>query len=204
MMTFNELFNKHKAKKKKHYGNIYDSWFEKDRLKVTSVLEIGIYEGHSLNVWAEYFSNAEIYGIDIAKREWDFISDRIHTFIGNQSDEEFLKTFGEFDIVFDDASHRMKDQKKSFNILFKHLKPGGIYVIEDLHTSYWPKYDGKFKGKKTTIEKLKSYVDCLNYRAYKQDRRAENHRSKSSISFFDKKIESVHFYKSLCFIRRHR
>ena len=86
----NEIFDKHNAKKHPHFASIYEEWFEKNRDKITSILEIGIYEGGSLNSWAEYFPNAEIYGIDVKEKEWSFISDRIHPFVGNQSDKEFL------------------------------------------------------------------------------------------------------------------
>lgn len=196
-----ELFNKHNAKKHPHFADIYDSWFCENRMKIKSVLEIGIYEGGSLRTWAEYFPNADIYGIDVKLREWNF-PDRIKAFIGNQQDENFLiKTFGDksFDIIIDDGGHYMKPQKKCLKILFKLLKPRGVYIIEDLHTSYWPGYGGGLKSQKTTIEKLKSYVDSINHKAIKHNKAQKNNYK---VGYFEKNIESLHFYKSLCIIRK--
>ena len=188
-----------------HYPDVYGEWFKEGRESVKSMLEIGIYKGGSLNAWATFFPNAKIFGIDVKKRKWEFASDRIKTFIGGQEDEGFLeKVFGEttFDIIIDDGSHQMGHQKKSFELLFKKLVPGGMYVIEDLHSSYWPKFGGCLRDKKTTIERLKRYIDNLNSWAYKKNKRAGKHIVNKKKNFYDVEIDSMHFYRSMCFIRR--
>jgi hypothetical protein len=135
----NQRSRKYETDKFTHgYIPIYQKYFSKLK-NATNVLEIGIGAGESLRYWSDYFENATIYGIDI--RDSKFIeNERIKTFIGNQEKPEDLNNFlnttnCEFDIIIDDGGHMMKYQQTSFGILFKRLKSGGIYVIEDLHTS---------------------------------------------------------------------
>ena len=94
-------------------------------------------------------------------------------FCGDQSDEKILQSiiikFKYFDIIIDDGSHISKDLIKSFNFLFEHLSEGGLYMIEDLHYSYYPRYGGSrinLKKKDTSLNFLKSLVDSLNYENY--------------------------------------
>jgi hypothetical protein len=82
------------------------------------------------------------------------------------------------------------------------MADGGTYVVEDLHTSYWPEFGGTYLGKKTTVTMLKSLVDNLNSEWYKGHKRAENKHYKAE--YMDSHIESIQFYKALCFIRRAR
>ena len=90
-------------------------------------------------------------------------------------------------------------------VLFKHLKSQGIYVIEDLHTSYMGKFGGGFRKPKTTIEFLKGLIDEINFRG--RDGSGDPSKLLNSpfveqfeLSYFEKTIESIHFYKSICFI----
>jgi hypothetical protein len=89
---------------------------------------------------------AEIYGIDLGDFT-DVNDDRIKTMIVNQEIRtknsewngltEMIDNFGgDFDIIIDDGGHSMEQQQVSLGFLFKFLKPGGIFVIEDLETSY--------------------------------------------------------------------
>ncbi len=86
-----------------------------------------------------YFPNAVIYGIDILDTS-HLNSRSIRTFIADQAERKQLLDFigthgGNFDIILDDGGHSMRQQQVSFAFLFKYLKPGGIYIIEDVHTS---------------------------------------------------------------------
>ena len=120
------------------YIAVYQKYFSKLE-NVTAVLEIGIYQGESLRYLQDYFEKAIIYGVDINDSKF-LETDRVKTFICNQENiqslEDFLNiTNCEFDVIIDDGGHTMKQQQTSFGILFKKLKSGGIYIIEDLHTS---------------------------------------------------------------------
>lgn len=122
------------------FTKIYDSYLFEKRNEVKKVLEIGIGQGGSLRMWRDYFPNAEVYGIDIDSNVM-FKEDRITTFIVNQGIRAHLEgllktTGGDFDVIIDDGSHMIEHQQISFGYLFKYLKSGGLYIIEDLHTSF--------------------------------------------------------------------
>lgn len=124
----------------RRYDPILDPWVNQ---KIT-LLEIGIHRGESLRLWRDYFPLGTIVGIDIRLPK-DFPPlDRIHLFQGSQADTAFLSRVAAqtapegFDIIIDDASHIGELTRKSFWHLFDHhLKPGGLYVIEDWGTGYW-------------------------------------------------------------------
>ena len=141
------------------YTKHYEKKFEGIRHDVTKILEIGLNTGGSHLMWLDYFPNANVYAIDnrivyedkvydkrtgkdmVMVNGWDDRDkDRSAVFRGDQSSvkdlNEFINKNGdEFDIIIDDGGHSMRQQQTSFKILYKYLKSGGIYVIEDLHTS---------------------------------------------------------------------
>jgi 23S rRNA U2552 (ribose-2'-O)-methylase RlmE/FtsJ len=124
------------------YAAIYDKYLSHRQIK--TMLEIGIAKGASLKMWNEYFDyKCQIHAIDIDDKMKFLDRNNLHIHIGDQKDIEFLeKDFRdiEFDFIVDDGSHRMIDQQISFKILWDKLKSGGLYVIEDLHTSLIPSF----------------------------------------------------------------
>ena len=147
-----------------NYAEIYDKYL-KD-FKVEKMLEIGVARGRSLMMWNRYFDyEAEIHGIDIdiKQSENEFIYP-VHLHQGDQKDIDWLnKEFDgmEFDLIIDDGSHRMKDQQVSLKTLFPKLRSGGLYVIEDLHTSNIPSFYSNPENtfETTTIGLLESFSD---------------------------------------------
>lgn len=137
-----------------NYAEIYDKYL-KD-LKVKKMLEIGVARGRSLMMWNRYFDyKAEIHGIDIdiKQSENEFIYP-VHLHQGDQKDIDWLnKEFEgmEFDLIIDDGSHRMKDQQVSLKTLFPKLRSGGLYVIEDLHTSNIKEFSSGFDSDESTL-----------------------------------------------------
>lgn len=129
------------------YDQVLEPWVDKE----VKLLEVGVYKGGSLDLWHDYFSKGTIVGIDIFSPENITVSERIHFYKGSQTDKEFLTDVSEkkapegFDIIIDDASHIGEMSKMTFWHLFdNHLKPGGLYVIEDWGTGYWTDFpDGK-------------------------------------------------------------
>lgn len=125
------------------YTPFYESWLGSMRNEPVRILEIGVCDprmpGASLKGWYEYFPKATIFGYDIVDGH-RFDNDRVTTFIGDQADRKDLARFievsgGEFDIIIDDGSHRPMHQQVSLAALFPHLKPGGQYIIEDMHVA---------------------------------------------------------------------
>lgn len=139
------LANKYNSDKGTTYGSkhnfteIYSMYFEPLKNKSLRILEIGVNDGSSLKIWYDYFPNAIIYGLDIDDKT-QYNNDRISCGILDQSEKEHLKYFADnidtvFDIILDDGSHHISDQQITLGYLFPLLNEGGVYVLEDLHTS---------------------------------------------------------------------
>ena len=144
-----------------HFTGFYDVMLNDIRNNVDSLLEIGVYAGASLRMWEEYFTQATIYGIDIDPRVL-FSTDRIKTFLCSQTDFRKMDSLfkdGSIDIIVDDGSHIISHQINSFLYMKKFLKPKGIYILEDLHTSYMPAY---IDSEVLTIDFLKN-IDKERY-----------------------------------------
>ena len=116
----------------REYAKLF-SKFENDNVKL---LEIGVREGWSHQMWYDYFQNGTIYGIDIDTNCKSIENDRIKIEIGDQGDTGFINQYcvanGPFEIIIDDGSHMIKHQILCFNELFKYVKSGGYYIIEEL------------------------------------------------------------------------
>jgi hypothetical protein len=197
------------------YCQHYQQHFRALRSKHVNLLEIGIggfddpmQGGHSLRMWKAYFPNGRINGIDLYDKT-PHEEARIRTFAGSQVDEAFLKRvvaeIGTPDIIIDDGSHRSEHVIASFRILFPLLAPNGIYVVEDLQTSYWGPgssvpgdWDGSsdLNAPHTSMNFLKSLIDCLNYEEFTQNNYTP--------SYFDRQIVATHFYHNLAFIQKGR
>jgi hypothetical protein len=190
------------------YAPLYERHFGPFREGRIKILEIGVggYQfphsgGASLKMWKHFFRRGLVYGLDVFDKS-DIDEPRLRTFRGNQSDARFLhklaRNIGPFDIIVDDGSHLSPDVTAAFRALFPHLRPGGIYVIEDLQTSYWPGWAGDSKdlnNLKTSMGFLKNLVDGLHY----QERLTPKIYKPS---FSDLAVTAVHFYHNIAFIEK--
>src|ERR1035441_4302581 len=147
-----------------HYLPIYDRHFSVFRGTPVKLLEIGVLDGGSLQLWRKFFgADATIFGIDIDQRTKAFDDSDGRVRIGSQADTKFLRSvideMGGIDIVIDDGSHVASHQRTSFKFLYPLLNVGGVYLVEDLHTSYWRGYfEGGIRRKGTFIEEMKSLI----------------------------------------------
>lgn len=135
-----------------HYIKNYEEFIGPLRNQKVKLLELGIAKGDSLKFWNDWFPLGRIVGLDLNPFKFESGQyDRIHIYQGEQQDTALLDRLAAeqapdgFDIIIDDASHVGQLTRISFWHLFQnHLKPGGIYCIEDWGTSYWNNYpDGK-------------------------------------------------------------
>lgn len=149
--------------------------------------------------------------IDIAYKNILYHSSRSHYHFIDQSNKEDLHAFasqiGPFDIILDDGGHTMDQQINSLNALFPYLKAGGLYIIEDLHTSYWEVYGGSGNIEKandgTAVGFLKDLIDHVNFPGSASacaDASKLPEHLKLQMNDFRACIESLHFYTSLCII----
>jgi hypothetical protein len=154
------------------YTPVYHQLFAHLRDKPVRLLEIGIggYEfarlgGASLAMWADYFPNGRILGIDVFAKTLD-LGPRVSTRQGSQDDAAFLARMsaehGPFDIVIDDGSHVPAQVIASFNVLFPLLADGGLYVIEDVQSTFWPDFGGSPDGG-ATMGLARAMLEHLNH-----------------------------------------
>jgi hypothetical protein len=167
-----------------HFHSLQDSEF--------TLLEIGVYRGQSLEVWKEIYPKAKIYALDINPDCAQYADPpRVKVTIGSQADPHVLDDWlsqvtDPIDVIIDDGSHVMEHLRASFTHLFPKLRPGGVYVLEDLGTCYIPEYGGALGNPGTMIEMLKSFVDDIH-----------SHWSGTGNRF---QIEHIHFYGNICFV----
>ncbi len=184
-----------------HYFEIYDRHFSKFRNKEIHILEIGVLHGGSLQMWKDYFGpKVKIYGIDINPECKKFEEENIQIFIGSQSDREFLKEIKKqvphVDILLDDGGHTMEQQITTFEELFGHITPDGVYLCEDLHTSYWEEFGGGYKKSGTFIDYSKNFIDYINAFHSKED--------SLKINSFTQSVHSLHYYDSVLVIEKRK
>lgn len=178
-MNFNTICNLHQTDKGNlkpygnDYANFYDNWFSQTKIEVKNICEIGIDNGGSLKSYYDYFPNAYIIGLDINDKS-QYQNDRISTKIVDQSNITDLKKFVSFclnndilfDFILDDGSHDVQHQQLTFGYFFKLIKPGGLYIIEDLGSSYF-KENVFLYGYQTTKEKKdNNTINFLNNRPF--------------------------------------
>lgn len=179
--SLESLAEKHGTTKLAHpsYMRAYEQMLHRS---IKTVLEMGIGDGSSLRMWRDYFPNSQITGLDTNPDCKSYEEERIKVIIGDQSDDEVLKSFGKFDLIIDDAGHDCNKQQKALSYLFNNLNTGGCYVIEDLESSYWKHY----RGPNSTVEFLKKCLEGINFKY--------THEAK-----LPGLVES-HWYTNICFL----
>lgn len=150
-----------------HYFPVYEDLFQRYKNRSCTILEIGCDKGGSLQLWKRYLGPyAQIVGLDINPECKTSEEDQIQIEIGSQSDpkvlESLIQRHAPFDIVIDDGSHKMSDIAASFSHLFNHVCLDGLYIVEDLHTAYWPSFEGGLGSENSFIEFSKKVIDAIH------------------------------------------
>lgn len=187
----------------------YEFFLGPVRYKPFVMVEIGVggYEypdrgGESLRMWSEYFPHATIIGIDVHPKTLQIPN--VTILQGSQDDQKLANEVLMMDkygrrpeVIIDDGSHVNPQTLATFNVWWPVLARGGLYVIEDVHTSYWDKhgYEGGF-GK----------PNVMNYFLYQSHALNINHWDGTATLPFEYHpidgIESIHFFKEIIFIRK--
>jgi cephalosporin hydroxylase len=181
-----------------HYLGLYDGYFSRFRGRPVKMLEIGVNQGGSLQLWREYFGkDAVIFGVDLNPECADLSDPPTQVRIGSQADPEFMKSvvkeMGTPDIIIDDGSHVARHQKVSFETLFPLLAPGGIYVIEDTHTAYWRgEWGGGYKRNGTAVELVKQLIDDMHGWWHRRPERMAR----------KEEIRAIHVHDSITFVEK--
>lgn len=209
-----------------HSGKVSDKWsiylveyeriFAELRDKPVTLLEIGVQNGGSLEIWSKFFINAQkIVGCDINPdcAQLNYADPRISVVVGDANSDtvqsKVLQYAPILDMVIDDGSHRSSDIVKSFSKYFPYLADGGIFVAEDLHCSYWNDFEGGLFDPFSSISFFKRLADIVNHEHWG----IAKSRSDILRGFFSKynfqideellaHIHSIEFINSMCVIRK--
>ena len=198
------------------YLHEYDRLFVPYRDRPITLLEFGVQNGGSLEIWAEAFPNAIcLIGCDINPDCGKLIYDdkRITIMICDATMEdckrEILSKASTFDIIIDDGSHRSGDIVRSFWRYFTCLNESGVYVIEDMHCSYWQEFDGGLYHPYSSMAFFKCLTDIVNHEHWGIDKSRndlmERFEEHWNIRFELECLETIHsieFINSLCVIRK--
>ncbi|MBA3371164.1 MAG: class I SAM-dependent methyltransferase [Thermoleophilaceae bacterium] len=181
-----------------HYFPIYERHFEPLRNRSVTFLEIGVGGGGSLQMWKRWLGPlAVVVGLDVRPECKGFEEDQIHVRIGEQKDISTLSAlvdeFGPFDAIVDDGSHVMADVTASFDYLYPRMATSGVYLVEDMHTSYRRAYGGGLRQEGSFIEYSKALVDRLN---------AHHIRKGVDPDAFSDETWAMHFYDSVVVFER--
>lgn len=152
------------------YLRHYDFMFGAFREEKFSLVEFGCFRGDSLRMWEQYFPNAEIYGVDLDESTKQYEKGRVHIVIGDATSQDTYdklkaETGGAF-IILDDASHAWGDQRRSFELFWDMLSPGGFYVIEDLECGtlgVFPQYPPKVLDAQPFSEYMRDRCEYLRW-----------------------------------------
>ena len=217
MSIITRLAIKHKSDKygSHFYTDIYEKYMCMKKNKRINLLEIGIggysnekgysdifLGGESLKIWRDYFKKGKIAGLDIIKKKLS-LGSRVKVYHGSQSSaktlSKIIKNFKKFDFIIDDGSHAYKDVKFSFEYLYKYLKEGGYYFVEDTQSSYIRELGGdgaNLYNRKTVINYFKGVVDKINFQEI------ENPYYKAD--FVSENTTEIHFYHNMIVIKKNK
>jgi len=218
MKLLKDLYQNHYGKATHKWSIYFDQYEEKlspYKKFPIKLFEIGIENGGSLEIFSKYFSNAKLLlGCDINQKCGELLYDQpnIKVIVGDVNEE---KTKGEiikhskFDIIIDDGSHGSVDIVKSFCNYFNYLNDDGLFIIEDLHCSYWEEWGGGIFYPISSISFFKRLIDIINYEHWGINRKKDWLLREFSFNYkvdIEKialeQIHSIEFVNSLCFIKK--
>jgi len=182
-----------------HYFAIYERHLRAYRSRPIRLLEYGVYHGGSLQMWKQYLHpESLIVGVDIDPRCRALAEPGIAIEIGDQEDPKthacLRERYGDFDIVIDDGGHSMQQQIVTFQEMYPAVKTGGLYIAEDLHTSYMQKWGGSLRHVGTFIEFSKTLIDQLH--AWYSE--SEDFK----VDLITESAYALHFYDSMLIIEK--
>jgi GT2 family glycosyltransferase/glycosyltransferase involved in cell wall biosynthesis len=208
-----KIFLEHKgfiSDKWEQYLAIYESALSEfvEGGKPVRLLEIGVQNGGSLQIWSKYLPpGSTIVGIDIdpacARLS---LGPNVSIRIGDAGDPIVLEKMLSdecFDIIIDDGSHRSEDVVKTFKACFGRVSPGGLYVVEDVHASYWASHGGGFRMPDTTMEYFKGLTDALHADYFESDAAAKlDDAVLQELRSLGRQIAQITFFDSVILIKK--
>ncbi|MHB8843714.1 MAG: class I SAM-dependent methyltransferase [Nitrospirota bacterium] len=194
----------------------YDRLFSDFRSRPINLFELGVQNGGSLEIWAQYFTKAaRLIGCDINPdcKLLMFDDPRISVVVGDANNDEtetaIVALAQAFDLVIDDGSHRSSDVVRSFGRYFPHVSDGGLFIVEDLHCSYWQEYEGGLYDPYSSMSFFKRLADVINHEHWGVSMSSiellAGFSRQYGASFNEELLSHIHsieFINSLCVIRK--
>ena len=219
MSTLRELYEAHDGKLSDRwslYLDTYERVLSPLRHRELRLLEIGVQNGGSLELWSKYFPRArKLVGCDINPKcgllRYD--DPRIEVIVGDANESiahrRIADATPELDLVIDDGSHTSGDIVRSFSLYFPLLLDGGLFIAEDLHCSYWKDFQGGLFEQGSSMAFFKALADILNHehwgRPYARGEMLSSFAQRWGASFAEDqlaRIHSVEFVNSVCIVRK--
>lgn len=159
-MTFLDFFLKgshltDKGTLHSYIENFYNNEFTDKRYLNMNILEIGVYEGHSISLFSEWFINSKVIGIDNKIRfNWDELTN-VQLIKSDGYNNDIVNYFPDkyFDYIIDDGPHTIVTQMFAIKEWSKKLKDGGTLIIEDIQNI------NQFKSVVENLDKELEYID---------------------------------------------
>lgn len=119
------------------YIQLYEVLMAPLRTQPMQILELGVFQGHGVMLWHEYFERGVVHGVDIVDRfAFDKEMPRVHLHLNTDMTVEKemigICNAGPYDFVIEDGSHRLRDQMRTLEIVWPSVRKGGYYIIEDV------------------------------------------------------------------------
>lgn len=162
----------------KTYNHKFCDYYEQNlKRDIYKIWEVGVLDGASLKMWSSYYPLAKITGFDIVDKSSLKFNDNVSVKLLDQGNKEQLERLAnenlDIDIIVDDGSHIIDHQIMTFEILFKSLKSGGQYVLEDLHTSTDLYNEFNYKNNKGALQYLNDIIQNVVPTGYPEQCKTE-------------------------------
>lgn len=178
------------------YLRVYDEYLWPRQVNIHAFLEVGWWKGESMRMWRDYLPpDCAVVGVDIEQKD---PLPGVHFRQADQRDKARLDVisneFGLWDVIVDDASHISAYTRATFQHLWPHLRPGGLYFVEDLQVSYHPSWGGHPDpdSRGTIMHALKRLADGVHHGHAGVDQRPAPAYA----------VDHVAFYPGLCVVRK--
>ena len=173
------------------YAKTYENLFKFIKNENLKILEIGSFYGNASAALFFYFKNSLIYSADINPDMYKYKGSRLKNFFVDSSSRDsinkhILKKNSEFDIIIEDASHRLKDQIISLFMLFPKIKKGGIFVVEEI--------DFPEKREDMRIGQVMPDLKTILKKIQSKENFDSNYITNKEKDYFLKNVESIEFF----------
>jgi predicted O-methyltransferase YrrM len=147
-MNLQQLYDSLKDRSDKGTTHDYISSYYNERFTPLkdaslSLLEIGVQEGYSMDLWRAWFTRAQLYAIELDEQYRQRTVERINNTFANakaymcdgfHADTLSLFEDNSLDYIIEDGPHTLETQIFTAQLWTKKLKPGGVLIIEDIQS----------------------------------------------------------------------